>query len=53
MFHIKEYRKVKSLQEAWELNQKRINKIGAGTLWLRMRKNPVGTVIDLSDLGPG
>ncbi len=51
MFHIKEYRKVKSLQEAWELNQKRINKIGAGTLWLRMRKNPVGTVIDLSDLG--
>ncbi len=51
MFQIREYHKAASLEEAWELNQKRTNKIAAGTLWLRMRKNPVGTLIDLSDLG--
>ena len=47
---IKEYVKVKSLEEAYVLNQKRLNRIAGGNLWLRLGKNPIGTLIDLSDV---
>lgn len=51
MITIKDYKKVTSLNEAWELNQKRTNKIIGGMLWLKMTKGNVMTAIDLSGLG--
>ena len=35
MLTINEYRKVESLEEAYELNQKKNNKIIAGGVWMR------------------
>lgn len=40
-----------SLAEAYELNQKRANRILGGNMWMRMGKNSFGTAIDLSGLG--
>lgn len=51
MFTCKEYRKAESLQEAWELNQKKNNLVIGGMLWTKMGQRSVGTVIDLSGLG--
>lgn len=51
MFLIKEYKKVESLEEAWELNQKKTNRILGGMLWMKMGKASFGTAIDLSGLG--
>lgn len=51
MFTAKEYVKVKSLDEAWELNQKRANVVAGGMLWLKMGNGQKGTIIDLSGLG--
>lgn len=51
MITIREYKKVTSLEEAWELNQKRNNRIIGGMLWIKMTKGNVGTAIDLSGLG--
>lgn len=51
MLKIREYVKVKNLEEAYELNQKKSNRIIGGMLWLKMSKLNVGTAIDLSDLG--
>lgn len=48
---INQYVKVKSLEEAYELNKKRNNIILGGMLWLKMKNKNVGTAIDLSDLG--
>jgi len=48
---IKNYVKVSSLEEAYELNQKRSAKVLGGTLWLKMGKRNVQTAIDLSNLG--
>lgn len=50
MLTIKNYVKVKTLDEAWELNQKRSNRIIGGMLWLKMSNALVQTAIDLSDL---
>lgn len=44
------YKKVESLEEAWELNQKKNNAIIAGNLWIRMGNRQIGTAIDLSGL---
>jgi len=41
----------KTLEEAWELNQKRSSRIIAGMMWTRLSKNNVGTAIDLCELG--
>lgn len=49
--NIKEYRQVESLEEAWELNQKKNNRIIGGMLWMKMNKRPIQTAIDLSGLG--
>ena len=51
MFTCKEYRKVETLEEAWQLNQKKSNLLIGGMLWVKMGHRNVGTVIDLSGLG--
>lgn len=51
MINIKEYRQVQSLEEAYELNQKRNNRIIAGMLWTKMSSGNVNVAIDLSALG--
>ncbi len=40
-----------SLDEAWELNQKKRNRVVAGMMWLKMGNHACGTAIDLCDLG--
>ncbi len=51
MLEIREYRRVRSLEEAWELNQKRTNRVIGGMMWLRMSRGKCGIAIDLSGLG--
>jgi len=51
MITIGHYVKAESLQQAWELNQKKSSRILGGMLWLRQSRNHVGTAIDLSGLG--
>ncbi len=51
MMTIREYRRVESLEEAWQLNQKKSNRVIGGMLWLKMSHGRVGTAIDLSGLG--
>ena len=40
-----------TVEEAWELNQKKRNRIVGGMMWLKMGNQSVGTAIDLCDLG--
>ena len=40
-----------SLEEAWQLNQNKRNRILGGMLWLRLGRGSVNTAIDLCDLG--
>lgn len=40
-----------SLEEAWELNQKKRNRVVAGMMWLKMGTHSFNTAIDLCDLG--
>lgn len=51
MLRIKEYVKAASLEEAYELNQKRSNRVLGGMLWMRMSDVQVQKAIDLSGLG--
>ena len=51
MITIKDYVRAGSLEEAWQLNQKKKNRILGGMLWMRMGRGSVGTAIDLCDLG--
>lgn len=51
MLRIKEYRKVLSLEEAYELNQKKTNHIIGGGLWLKIGDRNLMTAIDLCNLG--
>lgn len=51
MMTIKTYVRPQSLEEAWQLNQKRTNRIIGGMLWLKMSNGNVNTAIDLCDLG--
>ncbi|MBQ0005619.1 MAG: FAD binding domain-containing protein [Clostridiales bacterium] len=51
MITIKEYIRPKSLEEAYELNQKRNNRIIGGMLWIKMQRTPVNVAIDLGALG--
>ncbi len=51
MLQIKQYVKATSLDEAYELNQKKNNVIIGGMHWLKMSARAVGTAIDLSGLG--
>ena len=51
MLKIREYVKVKDLEEAYQLNQKRSACVLGGMVWLKMGNRNVGTAIDLSDWG--
>lgn len=51
MLTIRNYVRAKSLEEAYELNQTKSNRILGGMMWLRMMSVNVGTAIDLCDLG--
>ena len=51
MLRIKEFVKAESLEQAYELNQKRTNRILGGMLWMRMTNAQIQKAIDLSDLG--
>ena len=51
MLRIREYRRVSSLEEAYELNQKKTNHILAGGLWTKMGDRNWMCAIDLSGLG--
>ena len=51
MITIQKYVRVQSLEEAWQLNQSKRNRILGGMLWLRLEKGNVNTAIDLCDLG--
>ena len=51
MYTIQGYEKVKSLEEAYELNQKKSSSIIGGGMWLRLGNRAIGKAIDLSDLG--
>lgn len=50
MFSAKNYVKAESFQQAYELNQKKSNKIIGGMLWLKMNNRSYDTLIDLSAL---
>ena len=45
------YVRPQSLEEAFELNQKKRNRVVGGMMWLKMGKHAIGTAIDLCDLG--
>lgn len=51
MLTVRNYVKPKTLEEAYELNQKKANRIIGGMMWLRMSKGNANTLIDLSGLG--
>ena len=51
MMTIREYKRAESLEEAWQLNQKKANRVLGGMIWLKMETIHVGTAIDLSGLG--
>lgn len=51
MLKIKDYVKAESLGQAYELNQKKANRIIGGMLWMKMSDAQIQTVIDLSGLG--
>ena len=51
MINIKEYKKVSSIEEAYELNQKKSNRVIGGMLWTKMSSANIGVAIDLSELG--
>ena len=50
MISIQKYVRAESLEEAWQLNQAKRNRIVGGMLWLRLGRGGVGTAIDLSGL---
>ena len=51
MFHAREYVRAGSLEEAYQLNQKKSGVLVGGMMWLKMAKLNKGTIIDLSGLG--
>lgn len=51
MLNIQTYKRVESLDEAYELNQKKANRIIGGMMWMRMGDSRIQTAIDLSGLG--
>ena len=48
---VKNYVKAESLQQAYELNQKRSTRILGGMLWMRQGNGTIQTAVDLSGLG--
>lgn len=51
MITIQKYVRVQSLEEAYQLNKLKANRILGGMLWLRLENCNINTAIDLCDLG--
>ena len=51
MLKINQYVRAQSLDEAYALCQKKSSVVLGGMMWLKMEDRPVGTAIDLCDLG--
>jgi CO/xanthine dehydrogenase FAD-binding subunit len=51
LFHVREYVRAESLEQAYELNKKKSSLLIGGMMWLRMSTRTKATVIDLSGLG--
>ena len=51
MITIQNYVRAKSLEDAYQLNQEKRNRIVGGMLWLKMGAGAVDTAIDLCELG--
>lgn len=51
MITIQKYVRVQSLEEAYQLNKLKNNRILGGMLWLRLENCNINTAIDLCDLG--
>ena len=51
MMNIQKYVRAQSLEEAWQLNQNRRNRVIGGMIWLKMSSASINTAIDLCDLG--
>lgn len=51
MMTIQKYVRAQSLEEAYQLNQQRQNRIVGGMLWMKMGRGSINTAIDLCDLG--
>jgi CO/xanthine dehydrogenase FAD-binding subunit len=51
MITIQKYVRPENLEEAWQLNQNRRNRIAGGMLWTKMSRGSAGTLIDLCALG--
>ena len=51
MLKIKQFVKVSSIEEAYELNQQKNNIVIGGMLWLKMQDRIINTAIDMSGLG--
>lgn len=51
MITIQKYVRAKSLEEAWQLNQNKRNRILGGMLWLKLGRGSIDTAIDLCNLG--
>ena len=51
MLKIRSYEKVKSVAEAYELNQKKTACVLGGMVWLKMSNRTASTAIDMSGLG--
>ena len=51
MFYYNQYVRAQSLDEAYELYQKKPKFVLGGMLWLKMKNKTLGTAIDLCDLG--
>ena len=51
MLTVKNYVRAKTVQEAYELCQKKSNVVLGGMLWLKMQNRNVNTAVDLCDLG--
>ena len=51
MIKIQKYVRAQSLEEAYQLNQNRRNRVVGGMLWMRLGSGTVNTAIDLCDLG--
>ena len=51
MITIQKYVRAATLEEAWQLNQNKRNRILGGMMWLRLGKGNIDTAVDLCDLG--
>lgn len=51
MLSFKKYVRAQSLEEAYQLNQRKRNQIMGGGMWIRLGNRSLDTVIDLCDLG--